>query len=487
MIPGLYSSDNVLAEMELVRDLIRRSIHTCIPAQIEKYDSKKQLADVRILLTPFYSGSVDFRNREDGKETRMVEELGICPPGPLLCSRPVIFPYSAVSGLSMTFPLKEGDEVLVLFSELGFERLRKEFSKYSPEEKKEHQTAFTDTPDGFPNFSLSNGIVLPGFFSTIPEGDSKSEIEDFQEDAIELRDRKRTNLLGLKIGEKPQTYMKSTYVSPSSPNFKSVSEITGYTEVVQEESGGESYHPRITIRSGFYSKEEYSHGVTISIDGNGVNKSLLCYDGKEEPVTDKGFLVQFEDNDIALVREKEEGKTDLIHPVSLSLVNSNINLRALRFVFHPYSSDRYNDNALEIKDQGLEITDKGNRVIQLKRTDHLAGSIELYKENKNTVRISSGQNEKQSGSGSIELFCDGSSVLARLATKKREQEDQEIFGEKFLELKAAGSSNISAGENLILDVSNSLYINRRKGKTTTIAINGKTYVFSNGILIETEE
>ena len=72
------------------------NVHTCIPAQVQSYDAKKQQANVSPTIT---------RILDDGTEEKY----------PLIHSVPVMFPRTRRG--SFTMPLEKGDYVLLLFSE----------------------------------------------------------------------------------------------------------------------------------------------------------------------------------------------------------------------------------------------------------------------------------------------------------------------------------------------------------------------------------
>ena len=102
-------------------------IHTCLPGQIEQYDHTKQKADVKPLIKKKY---VD----------------GSVVPMPVISNVPVVWP--AGGGGSITFPLKQGDGVLLVFSERSLDTW---LSKGGDAE-----------PGSRHKFDLSDAIAIPG-------------------------------------------------------------------------------------------------------------------------------------------------------------------------------------------------------------------------------------------------------------------------------------------------------------------------------------
>ena len=111
-------------------DSLLSAVHTSLPGRIEKYDYKKQQAEVKPLVKKKFI---------DGE----VMEL------PVLVNVPVVFPRTKKSGI--TFPLATGDGVLLIFAERSLERW------YSTGEDSE--------PGDRRKFDMSDAIAIPGCFS----------------------------------------------------------------------------------------------------------------------------------------------------------------------------------------------------------------------------------------------------------------------------------------------------------------------------------
>lgn len=106
------------------------SIHTCMPGRIESYEFKTQKASVKPLLKKkFLDGDV-------------IE----IPP---LVNVPVVFPRTSTAGV--TFPLKKGDGVLLVFAERSLERW--------------YSSGLDSEPGDSRKFDLSDAIAIPGLFS----------------------------------------------------------------------------------------------------------------------------------------------------------------------------------------------------------------------------------------------------------------------------------------------------------------------------------
>ncbi len=111
-----------LAANEAVSD-----IHTTMPARIESYDHTQQRASVQPLIKKQY---------RDGQEVSM----------PIIDRVPVVFPRSG--GASLTFPVKAGDNVLLVFSERSMEKWLQDGGEQNPEDPRK--------------FDLTDAIALPG-------------------------------------------------------------------------------------------------------------------------------------------------------------------------------------------------------------------------------------------------------------------------------------------------------------------------------------
>lgn len=105
------------------------SVHTCLPAEIVTYDFSVQKATVQPLLRKRY---------RDGT----VQSL------PEITNVPVIFPRS--STFSMHYPLNQGDNVMLLFSERSIDQWLNQGGEITPLDTRK--------------FDLSDAIAIPGLF-----------------------------------------------------------------------------------------------------------------------------------------------------------------------------------------------------------------------------------------------------------------------------------------------------------------------------------
>ncbi len=105
-------------------------IHTCLPGMIEEYDPATRMASVKPLVKKKYANDT-------------------VAPMPVLVSVPVVWP--AGSGGGVSFPLKHGDGVLLLFAERNIENF------------------LVLGGDSLPNdgrkFDLTDCIAIPGLYS----------------------------------------------------------------------------------------------------------------------------------------------------------------------------------------------------------------------------------------------------------------------------------------------------------------------------------
>ena len=87
----------------LIAEHLKANMHTSIPANIQKFNAEKQRATVQI--------TIRRRKRIDTGERIIFEDEN----RPLIVDVPVQFPQGG--GFSLTFPVKKGDECLLVFCE----------------------------------------------------------------------------------------------------------------------------------------------------------------------------------------------------------------------------------------------------------------------------------------------------------------------------------------------------------------------------------
>lgn len=148
--------DEPRTQSELIRSGIfeyLKDVHTALPGIIDRFDAAKQLASVRPATKRV------FRSSDGEDETLKAEEL------PLLINVPVVFPSG--NGWHLTFPVKAGDECLLIFCERTIQEWRTEGGVREPRAKRFH--------------SLTDAIAIMGLHS------QPNAISDYSTDAIELR------------------------------------------------------------------------------------------------------------------------------------------------------------------------------------------------------------------------------------------------------------------------------------------------------------
>lgn len=108
------------------------NIHTATPGIVQKYDAKKQMADIQPCLKKSVKNGDVFE----------VQSL------PVITDVPVIFPRTRLSFIH--FPLMVGDSVLLLFTERSLEQWRATGGVVDPKDTRTHD--------------YSDAVCLPGFF-----------------------------------------------------------------------------------------------------------------------------------------------------------------------------------------------------------------------------------------------------------------------------------------------------------------------------------
>lgn len=134
MIPisELYGSEN--SKLEALKNSISFGIHVCLPCVIQSYDQGKNTVEAKPLI----------RERiinEDGSIS-FVEY-------PLLINVPVVFQQAG--GYAISFHPSKGDECLVLFSDVSYDKWWIEGGINNPVEQRRH-----DLSDGFAILGINN-------------------------------------------------------------------------------------------------------------------------------------------------------------------------------------------------------------------------------------------------------------------------------------------------------------------------------------------
>ena len=115
-------------------DLALSDVHTALPGRVEKYEARKQKADVKPLLKRTIIA-------EGGEE--IIEEM------PIIRDVPVVFPRAG--GFFISFPIQKDDYVLLIFNERSIDK-------------------FVTGDGGVPDpvdlrmHNLSDAVAIPGFY-----------------------------------------------------------------------------------------------------------------------------------------------------------------------------------------------------------------------------------------------------------------------------------------------------------------------------------
>lgn len=144
-------------------------IRTAYPGRIVSFDPVKQVARVQIARERFV----------DNLETNYIKQTS-----PILVDVPVQFPQGG--GYSLTFPVAQGDDCLVMFAERGY-------SKWLYEGAMEIGTFSNGVPraDFYRKYDVNDSFALVGF-NPIPKA-----IPNFQAGSTELRNAARTQRVTL--------------------------------------------------------------------------------------------------------------------------------------------------------------------------------------------------------------------------------------------------------------------------------------------------
>ena len=153
--------DTKLAEMI---DRALRRVNTAMPGVIESFDPATQTANV----IPAIQAQVNINDKISVKDF---------PP---IIKVPLVFPFASTKGFALTLPVARGDPCLIIFSQRPMDRWFEFGGIQSPEGAiscRHHH--LTDA------FAILSPSPLPGVLG------------DWQTDAIEIRDRDRTNCVSL--------------------------------------------------------------------------------------------------------------------------------------------------------------------------------------------------------------------------------------------------------------------------------------------------
>jgi hypothetical protein len=98
-----------------------RDLHVALPARVERYDAAKQLVDVQPLLKEAHPD-------EDGEP--------VAASLPMIVDVPVCFP--GAGGFRLTFPIQQGDTVLLVFAERSMDIWLERGDEVDPVDLRQH-------------------------------------------------------------------------------------------------------------------------------------------------------------------------------------------------------------------------------------------------------------------------------------------------------------------------------------------------------------
>lgn len=133
---GELESPTLSQVISLALDTRQRYLHTALPARVERYDAAAQVVDAKPMIK---------RALYTNKGDKRLEALPVVP------AVPVAFPQAG--GFMVTVPIKEGDHVLLVFSERDIGEWRRTGEDSDPGDQRFHP--------------LHGAFAIPG---VVPEG-----------------------------------------------------------------------------------------------------------------------------------------------------------------------------------------------------------------------------------------------------------------------------------------------------------------------------
>ncbi|NRQ51994.1 Gp138 family membrane-puncturing spike protein [Brevibacillus sp. HD1.4A] len=150
--------NNEIELYNVLMDRIFNSMRVSIPGIIQEFDPVTQTASVKVAI------------REHVRQPNLDYEWTEIP---LLLDVPVVFPRGG--GYVLTFPIKSGDECLVVFSDMCIDAWFASGGVQNQIEKRRHD--------------LSDAIAIPGLWS------QPKRLEEYSTKHVELRDDTRTKFI----------------------------------------------------------------------------------------------------------------------------------------------------------------------------------------------------------------------------------------------------------------------------------------------------
>ncbi|MCM3141652.1 Gp138 family membrane-puncturing spike protein [Brevibacillus sp. MER 51] len=157
-------NNNEFEFYNILTDKIFNTLRVSVPGIIKKFDHETQTAEVQIAI------------REHVKQPNLER---IWTDIPILLDVPVVFPRGG--GYALTFPIKEEDECLVVFSDMCIDAWFSLGEVQNQIDKRRHD--------------LSDAIAIPGLWS------QPRKLEDFSGEHVELRNDERSQFIRIKPGD----------------------------------------------------------------------------------------------------------------------------------------------------------------------------------------------------------------------------------------------------------------------------------------------
>ncbi|WP_419877664.1 Gp138 family membrane-puncturing spike protein [Brevibacillus centrosporus] len=154
------------SELEFYNILVDRifsTLRVCVPGIIQEFDPTSQTATVKVAIRE--------QVRQENLEYKWTEI-------PQLLDVPVVFPRGG--GYVLTFPVKQGDECLVIFSDMCIDAWFSLGGIQNQIEKRRHD--------------LSDAIAIPGLWS------QPKVLKDYSTKHVELRSEDRSQFIRIKEG-----------------------------------------------------------------------------------------------------------------------------------------------------------------------------------------------------------------------------------------------------------------------------------------------
>ena len=164
------TNDNVATLSSNIRDGVNnrlKDLHTAMPGTIISFDPETQLAEVQPGIRRVFKTLED-----DNRITMTPTDL------PLLINVPVIYPRGG--GFSITFPVAQGDECLIMFCERAIDTWYRDGGVATPNAKRFHD--------------LSDAVVIVGLSS------SQNKIVNYASADMEIRSDDESNVIALHEG-----------------------------------------------------------------------------------------------------------------------------------------------------------------------------------------------------------------------------------------------------------------------------------------------